>query len=104
MAVAYVRFAVHDSALLDVMFARKKDGGPVDMGEGAVRLFTDMGVLIREAQEAGALPPGDPERLRLLLVAALQGIAVLVTSGRAPLDRAESLAHDAVALFTGGAG
>jgi AcrR family transcriptional regulator len=106
VAVGYVRFAVHDSALLDVMFAKKKDsgGGPLDMGEGALRLFDQLGALIRGAQEAGVLPPGDPERLRLLLVAALQGIAVLVTSGRAPADQAESLAHDAIALFTGGAG
>jgi hypothetical protein len=33
----------------------------------------------------------------------LQGIAVLVTSGRAPVGLADSLAADAVALFTGAA-
>jgi AcrR family transcriptional regulator len=104
MAVAYVRFAVHDSALLDVMFAKKKGGEPVEMGEGARRLFAAVGEVIREAQTAGVLPAGDPERLRLLLVATLQGIAVLVTSGRAPVALADSLAADAVALFTGAGG
>lgn len=103
MAVAYVRFAVRDSALLDVMFAKKKGGEPVEMGEGALRLFAAVGEVIREAQAAGVLPAGDPERLRLLLVAMLQGIAVLVTSGRAPVGLADSLAADAVALFTGAA-
>ena len=45
-------------------------------------------------------PPGDPERLSLLLIATLQGIAALVTSGRAPASQTDALVTDAVALFT----
>jgi hypothetical protein len=33
------------------------------------------------------LPSGDPERLRLLLIATLQGIAALITSGKAHADQ-----------------
>jgi hypothetical protein len=46
------------------------------------------------------LPPSDPERLRLLLVATLQGIAALITSGRADAGQADGLIADTVALFT----
>ena len=46
--------------------------------------------------------PGDPERLLLLLIATLQGIATLVTSGRAQAEQVDPLITDAVALFTRG--
>jgi hypothetical protein len=52
--------------------------------------------------QAGALPTGDPERLRLLLIATLQGIATLVSSGRAQPRQTDALITDAVALFTRG--
>jgi hypothetical protein len=38
----------------------------------------------------------DPERLRLLLVAALQGIATLVTSGRVQPGQVDPLIADAI--------
>ena len=63
-------------------------------------MFTAVGDLIAQGQQAGTLPPGDPERLRLLLIATLQGIAALVTSGRAPASQTDALVTDAVALFT----
>jgi AcrR family transcriptional regulator len=101
MATAYVRFATHDSALLDLMFARKNSGESAALTEGSARLFTAVGDLIHQGQRAGLLPPGDPDRLRLLLAATLQGIATLVISGRVPGEQADALVTDAVALFTG---
>jgi hypothetical protein len=62
-------------------------------------VFAAVGDLISQGQQAGMLPPGDPERLRLLLVATLQGIATLVTSGRAQAGQADALVADAVTLF-----
>lgn len=100
-ATAYIRFAVDDGPLLDLMFANKNADPPAAPPEGALRLFGLVGELIVRGQRAGALPPGDPERLRLLLVATLQGIAALVTSGRAPAEQTGALVADAVALFTG---
>jgi hypothetical protein len=41
-----------------------------------------------------------PARLRLLLIATLQGIAALITSGRVPVGQLDTLITDAVALFT----
>ncbi|WP_067666715.1 TetR/AcrR family transcriptional regulator [Nocardia miyunensis] len=98
-AIAYIRFATRDGALVDLMFAAKTQAGHSISEEGLVRLFATAGELIAEGQRTGALPSGDPDRLRLLLVATLQGVAALITSGRAPAELADTLADDAVALF-----
>lgn len=98
-SAAYVRFAARDAALLDLMFTAKNAGPAPAPPAASGQLFTAVGDLITQGQQAGALPPGDPERLRLLLVAVLQGIAALVTSGRAQPAQADSLITDAVALF-----
>jgi AcrR family transcriptional regulator len=97
---AYVRFATHDAALLDLMFAAKGARQAAVAPESSAPLFATVADLIAEGQQAGRLPPGDPERLRLLLAAILQGIAALVTSGRARPDQTDALITDAVALFT----
>ena len=104
---AYVRFATEDTALMELMFTVKSAhpaGGGAASGEvaqGAGRLFTIVGELIREGQVTGQLPPGDPERLRLLFMATAQGIAGIVTPGRPGAGQADGLIDDVVALFTG---
>lgn len=100
VATAYVRFATRDAALLDLMFAAKKAGPSATLLEASERLFTAAGDLIGQGQRAGMLPPGDPMRLRLLLVATLQGITALITSGRVHPGQTDALITDAVALFT----
>jgi AcrR family transcriptional regulator len=102
VAAGYVRFATRDPALVELMFAAKDAERSAALREASGRLFASFGDLIRMGQQAGALPPGDPERLRLLLIATLQGIAVLITSGRAQPGQADALITDAVALFTHG--
>lgn len=86
-AVAYVRFAVRDSALLEVMFAGKHrdPGGPVH--EAGDRAFTAMAGLITEGQAAGHLAGTSPEQLGLLVWSTLQGLASLVNGGM--LDEAD---------------
>ncbi len=101
-ATAYVRFATEDAALLELMFAAKNTGRPGALHGTPERLFTAFGELIRQGQQDGRLPPGDPERLGLLLVATFQGIAALVTSGRAQPGQTGPLISDAVTLFTSG--
>jgi AcrR family transcriptional regulator len=104
VAAAYVRFAAEDTALMDLMFTNKNAGPPGMLPAASVRLFTTVGDLIRQGQQAGQLPPGDPERLRLLLMATVQGITALVTSGRLAPEQADALITDAVRLFTGTGG
>jgi AcrR family transcriptional regulator len=101
-STAFVRFAARDAALVELMFAAKNAGQSPGLSEASERLFATVGDLIAQGQQAGALPPGNPERLRLLLVAVLQGIAVLVASGRAAPAQADALIADAVALFARG--
>jgi AcrR family transcriptional regulator len=98
----YVRFATEDQALMDLMFAAKIADGSPEVAAGAGRLFTIVGDLIREGQRTGQLPPGDPERLRLLIMATVQGIAGLAGPGQPGAGQADRLLDDAVALFTRG--
>ena len=99
-ATAYIRFATRDPALLELMFGAKNAAPHGPLYETSERLFAIAGELIRQGQQAGQLPPGDPQRLRLLLVASLQGIAALVTSGRVQASQIDALIADSVALFT----
>lgn len=66
------------------------------------RLFTAFDDLIRQGQQAGELLPGDPGRVRLLLLAAVLGIAAFVTSGSIDAGQTGTLITDAVALFAHG--
>ncbi|MCO5991897.1 TetR/AcrR family transcriptional regulator [Actinoallomurus rhizosphaericola] len=99
VAGAYVRFATTDGALLDLMFGAKTATRSAGLRAASERLFTEFGDLVRRWQRGGALPPGDPERLRLLLMATLQGIASLVASDRVQAAQADALITDAVTLF-----
>jgi AcrR family transcriptional regulator len=112
VATAYVRFAIRDAALLELMFTAKnaapgaKNAAPgannAALREASEHLFTTIGDLIRQGQQTGGLPAGDPERLLLLLVATVQGIAALTASGRVRADQTDGLIAGAVALFTRG--
>src|ERR1700744_886685 len=106
---AYVRFATEDTALMELMFTAKSGSGPGDQAAGELaagggRLFTMVGELIKEGQQTGQLPPGDPERIRLLFMAIARGIAELVVPGGPGAGQADGLLDDAVALFTRGRG
>ena len=101
-AASFVRFATRDAALMELMFAAKNAADSAGTREAAARLFGVIGDLIGEGQQAGALPPGDPYRLQLLFGATMQGIAVLVSSGRIQPGQADMLISDAIVLFTRG--
>lgn len=101
-AAAYVSFATRDAALMELMFTVKNAAGSSGPRAAAERLFTAIGDLIGQGQQAGVLAPGDPFRLQLLFGATLQGIAALVTSGRIPPGLADALVTDTIALFSRG--
>ena len=58
--------------------------------------------LIVQGQADGALEPGDPERVGLVLFATIQGIAALVTAGLVAPDQLTELVADATAYFLRG--
>jgi AcrR family transcriptional regulator len=80
IATAYVSFAVDNAALLGLMYTVKHEADAsdalVEAGRGSMRAAVE---LIAEAQAAGAVQPGDPERLALVAFASVHGVAALAT-------------------------
>jgi AcrR family transcriptional regulator len=101
-ATAYVRFATRDAALLELMFAGKHREESWALQEAAERAFSVMLELIAQGQADGALEPGEPERVGLVLFATIQGIAALVTSGIVGAEQLDELVADAIAHFLRG--
>lgn len=99
-ATAYVRFATRDAALLDLMFTAKRGEQSAALRDAFGSVYSAVDGMVRQGQAAGTLRPGDPDRLRLLLFAIMQGVAALVTSGAVDATRIDGLIADAVALFT----
>jgi AcrR family transcriptional regulator len=101
-AAAYIRFAIRDAALLELMFAGKHGDPTGALGEAADRALSVMLELIVQGQAAGVLEAGDPERVGLVLFATIQGIAALVTAGMLESDQIGALTADAIAHFLRG--
>jgi AcrR family transcriptional regulator len=101
-AAAYVRFATRDPALLELMFAGKPHDPTGALREAAERAFAVMLELIAQGQAEGALEPGEPERVGLVLFATIQGIASLVGAQMVAAAQLEELVADSVAHFLRG--
>jgi AcrR family transcriptional regulator len=101
-AAAYVRFATRDAALLELMFAGKKQDPSGPLHEAADRAFSVILELIHQGQADGVLEPVEPERIGLVLFATVQGIAALVTAGMVAAGQVDGLLADAMAHFLRG--
>jgi AcrR family transcriptional regulator len=101
-ATAYVRFAIRDAAMLELMFAGKHREQSGALHEAGERAFSVILELIEQGQADGALEPGEPERVGLVLFATIQGIAGLVSSGMVAAERVDELVADATAHFLRG--
>ncbi|MCW3056638.1 MAG: TetR family transcriptional regulator [Solirubrobacterales bacterium] len=101
-AAAYVRFATRDAELLELMFAGKHREQSGMLHEAADRAFSVILELIDQGQADGALEPGDPERIGLVLFATIQGVATLVTGGMVDDEQLDELLADAVSHFLRG--
>jgi AcrR family transcriptional regulator len=101
-ASAYVHFATRDAALLALMFASKHGEQSGALHEAADRAFSVMLELIEQGQAVGAIEPGEPERVGMVLFATIQGIAALVTGGMVDPGQLDGLVADAIAHFLRG--
>jgi AcrR family transcriptional regulator len=101
-AAAYIRFATDDPALLELMFAGKHREESGTLPDAADRAFSIMFELIQQGQADGALAPGEPGRVGLVLFATIQGIAALVTGGMVDAEQIDELVADAIAHFLRG--
>ncbi len=101
-AAAYIRFATRDAALLELMFAGKHREPSGTLHDASERAFAVMLEVIAQGQADGALEPGDPERIGLVLFATIQGIAALITAGIVEDENLDELVADAIAHFLRG--
>ncbi|MEU8899995.1 TetR/AcrR family transcriptional regulator [Nocardia sp. NPDC048505] len=98
MARTYLRFATENPALLALMFARRHSPVAGDAMSRAVdRAFAVPVALIANAQADNAIIPGDPRRIALTAVAALQGLATFLGSGLVVAEATEEWLDDLVA-------
>ncbi|WP_454197696.1 TetR/AcrR family transcriptional regulator [Nocardia sp. Marseille-Q1738] len=92
LARIYLRFATENSALIALMFARRHSPAAGDaMSQAVDAAFATPVALIAEAQTRGEVIAGDPRRIALSAVAALQGLATFVSSGVIAADAADEL-------------
>ncbi len=101
-AAAYIRFATRDAALLELMFAGKHREQAGELHAAAERAFAVLLELIEQGQAEGALEPGEPERVGLVLYATIQGIAALVSAGMVEAQQLDELLADAITHFLRG--
>ncbi|GAA2374662.1 TetR/AcrR family transcriptional regulator [Streptomyces carpaticus] len=102
VAVAYLRFATEDAALLEVMFAGKHRAGAERIVEAAAVPFGLLHDLIRQGQEEGVLEPGDVQRTGVVLFATMQGIAALVNGALVAPELLDGIVETAVDQFLRG--
>jgi AcrR family transcriptional regulator len=96
-AHAYIAFASRDAELLELMFSSKHGEHAEEIERAAQGAFSVMLSLIMRGQDEGVLPAGDPERVGMVHLATIQGIATLLAGGMVVADQLEWLVEDAVA-------
>ena len=79
-ATAWVRFATERPALLDLMFAAKNRPQAEELRRTADRAFTTSSAMIVAGEANGDLV-GEHDRIVLAILAMVQGLAALITSG-----------------------
>ncbi len=102
VAKAYLDFMIAEANLAELMFARKRGADRDAVGASAVTAFAPLLLVLRRGQADGALEDRDPERVGLVLLATLQGLAGLVNCGVIPVGQLGALLDDALAPFAGG--
>ncbi|WP_229904422.1 TetR/AcrR family transcriptional regulator [Lentzea cavernae] len=96
---AYVRFATENAALADLMYTSKHRPGAERLLEAAAAPFGRMRELVLRGQSEGVLRGGDPDRLGMVLIATLQGLASMVNSAIAEPEQLGDLLETAFAQF-----
>ncbi|MGW1958348.1 TetR/AcrR family transcriptional regulator [Streptomyces sp. NPDC001920] len=98
LARVYLGFAVDNTELLELMYARKHDPGASEQMAAAVdRTVGSLERVLADAQKRGEIIDGDPEELNLVTGAALHGVSAFITAGwltpEAALAGVEGLVH-----------
>jgi AcrR family transcriptional regulator len=99
VARSYIDFAVHDAALMDLMFSTKNHGTDPEVASAADRFFTTVGSILSVTIPPSVAPVDDRLRLQLVLVSTLHGIASLVASGRLDASQVDQMVDDTSRVF-----
>ena len=96
IATAYLDFMISEANLAELMFAHKQTAGEGAVGASAATAFAPMLLMFRRGQADGVLSNHDPERMGLVFLATLQGLAGLVNCGVISIGQLDDLIEDAV--------
>lgn len=97
LARAYLGFATDNAELLELMYARKHEPGASEQMAAAIdRTVGSLERVIADAQKRGEIVEGEPERVTLIVGAALQGIASFTAGGMLDPDTARATLDDAI--------
>ncbi|NNC12566.1 TetR/AcrR family transcriptional regulator [Planctomonas sp. JC2975] len=99
VATVFVRFAVESAALVEVMFTIGKGTGSTALQEARSVLYDAFGSLVEEGVGRRSLRRLEPDRLKPLIIATLQGVAAFAAAGTLPSEAVDSLIDDACSLF-----
>ncbi|MFP3415763.1 hypothetical protein SB773_30435, partial [Bacillus sp. SIMBA_074] len=83
----------------DVMFTSGKGVGSAALQEARSVLYDAFGSLVEEGLERRSLRRLEPERLKPLIIATMQGVAAFAAAGTLPVEAVDSLIEDAYSLF-----
>jgi len=100
-AAAYLRFATSEANLVELMFAHNRGADGAAVTQGANAAFAPILEMFRRGETEGLLPGRDPERVGLLFVATIQGVAGLINCGMIDADRLDDLAADVAGQVLG---
>ena len=81
LARAYLGFATHHAALLELMWAAKRRQESDALHAAANHSLATMLDVIADAQASGELAPGDRERVAVPIFATLQGLTAMANGG-----------------------
>ena len=103
VATAYTRFATENAALLELMYTCKHGPGAQRIIEAADAPFQLMLDVIVDGQSQGALEPGDPGQIGIVLFATLQGIATITNGDIIEPELLDGITDTAIDQFLRGA-
>lgn len=95
VARSYVRFAVENAALMELMFTVKTTDPPAPVRAAAAELFQVLDLAL-EDQGPREIDREAMQRLKLLFAATMQGIASLRVARRVTPEQGDRLVEDAV--------
>jgi AcrR family transcriptional regulator len=101
-AQTYVGFAAQHSALLTLMHTSNDRPDAQHLRQANDRAFAAPLALIADARRTGDIAGGDPDRVALAVLAMLQGLAVLATTGMSGERSLDTLISDSVEVLVNG--